>query len=99
MCERNQLWTEDMKEFDRLINDVMDINCCNDQDGHTPLMLLFKHRNADSILKDVEILLTKRKDVKKTGINGKSAIKIIRGRNDLPPETKDQISDWLIDGI
>ena len=62
----------------------MDINC-TDQDGSTPLMLLCKHRNADSILKDVQMLLTNRKDidVKAKKNSGERADDIVDSRADL----------------
>ena len=62
----------------------MDINC-TDQDGSTPLMLLCKHRNADSILKDVQTLLTNRKDidVKAKKNSGERADDIVDSRADL----------------
>ena len=73
-------------EFVRLVFDIMDINC-TDADGHTPLMLLCKHRNADSILKDVQTLLEKRKDVKVQGTRD-----IFRGRvDDLDEKTQRDI--------
>ena len=76
----------------------MDINC-TDQDGHTPLMLLCKHRNADSILRDVQTLLEKRKDVTREEINGKSAAEIVETRDDLPRQTEKKLFVLLTNGI
>ena len=87
-------------EFVRLVFDIMDINC-TDADGHTPLMLLCKHRNADSILKDVQTLLEKRPDVTREKINGKSAAYTLCNRPvvHLPRQTERKISVLLTNGI
>ena len=76
-------------EFVRLVFDIMDINC-TDADGHTPLMLLCKHRNADSILQDVQTLLTRRKD-----IDVKSAGDIVHIRKDIDFNKKYDFSRML----
>ena len=82
LCKQKQPAPVEEVEFVRLVFDIMDINC-TDADGHTPLMLLCKHRNADSILKDVQTLLEKRKDVKVQGTRD-----IFRGRvDDLDEKT------------
>ena len=80
------------------MNDSVDINC-TDQDGHTPFMLICKHRNADSILRDVKSLLTRRKDVTREGINGISAAEIVENRDDLPRETEKKLFVLLTNGI
>lgn len=68
-----------------------------DNDGNTPLMLLSKYKTDDSILQDVETLLTRRKDdvdVKVKNKTGESAAAIVRGRvSDLQTET---ILDTLV---
>ena len=100
MCNQDQLGTEEELEFVRLVFDIMDINC-TDAGGHTPLMLLCKHRNADSILRDVKSLLTNRKDVTREEIKGKSAANILCSRpfDDLPRQTERKISVLLTNGI
>ena len=98
LCRHNHLQIdENKKKFDRLVmDDTVDINCV-DADGNTPLMLLCKQRTDDSILQDVETLLTRRKDdvdVKVKNKTGESAAAIVRGRvSDLQTET---ILDTLV---
>ena len=62
LCRKEQLEAKDMDKFVGLISVVMDINC-TDSDGNAPLMLLCKHRSGEGLLKDIETLLTERKDV------------------------------------
>ena len=100
LCKQKQPAPVEELEFVHLVFDIMDINC-TDADGHTPLMLLCKHRNADSILRDVQTLLTRRKDVNREEINGKSATDILCSRpfGDLSRETERKISVLLHKGI
>ena len=98
MCKQDQLGTMEELEYVRLVEDIMDINCTDD-DGHTPLMLLCKHRNAATIMKDVQSLLIIRKDVKREEINGKSAAVMVKNHTDLPSNTAIKILVLLTNGI
>ena len=100
LCSNKCLQTaEDKRKFDRLIiDDSVDINC-TDADGHTPLMLLCKQRSKENILKDVQTLLTRRKDVIRLEINGKSAAEIVENRDDLPRQTEKKLFVLLTNGI
>ena len=92
LCSHECLQTaEDKRKFDRLImDDTVDINCSTDASGNNPLMLLCKHRNADSILQDVQTLLTRRKD-----IDVKSAGDIVHIRKDIDFNKKYDFSRML----
>lgn len=101
LCRHNHLQIdENKKNFERLVmDDTMDINCI-DADGNTPLMLLCKYRSVNSILQDVETLVTRRKDVDRKVNNqtGESASTIVEDRDDLLPKTAKRILALFVDG-
>ena len=91
LCSQESLQTaEDKEKFVCLIMDgTVNINC-NDADRNTPLMILCERRTDESILQDVDTLLSRRKDVeiKAKNKNGQSSDDIVENRLDLTLEVK-----------
>ena len=76
MCQRSELNEDDLTRFDELVNgeEAVAVNCTAVR-GRTPLMLLCRHNQSDSLDRCIEILLQRPDiDINQTDVFKESAL-------------------------